>query len=302
MCWTPAVFQASCIRLPPPLEREPFRVQIVVRQSQQDPGPPPKNLIRHIRYTGSGDWIHLQLGSWGTCFADLRAGWAAAIIVPSLAAQPETVSSDFLNTLLNNFLTRHGYAMLHATGLVRDDRIVLLMAPHNSGKSTTALHLTLSGAYQLLSDSQVYVTQTPEGTQLTGFPIGLGKLRPDVLAHFPSLKAWASPEKIRDETKFRIDLRAYDPRLVAEEALYPSEVILCLLRLNGKAHSTVVEATLDQAWDAVMLNSLHYDDANVWQKNLARIEPLLKTARLYHLTVGTNPDEIVNTLSTIFER
>ena len=93
----------------------------------------------------------------------------------------------------------------------------------------------------------------------------------------------------------------YDPRLVREEALFPSEVILCLLTLGGKDHTTVVEATLDQAWDAVMVNSLHFDAANVWQENLARIKPLLKTARLYNLTAGTNPEEVVNTLSTVFE-
>ncbi len=50
-----------------------------------------------------------------------------------------------------------------------------------------------------------------------------------------------------------------------------------------------------------MLNSLHFDVANVWQENLLRIEPLLKTAGLYNLTAGTNPEEIVNTLSTVFE-
>ena len=116
-------------------------------------------------------WFNLHLGAWGSCFADLRTGFGVAILAPTFAARPDLVARHLINTLLTNFLTRNGFAMLHATGLVRNGtplngdrslrlrkasaqgathptRVLLLMAPHNSGKSTTALRLTLSRAFR----------------------------------------------------------------------------------------------------------------------------------------------------------
>jgi hypothetical protein len=263
-----------------------------------DPGPDPQTghlperLAPLIRYTGSGDWIHLDLSTWGQCFAELRRGEAAGVLSPALAARPDQVTLVVLNTLLTNFLTRHGYAMLHATALVREDRVLMLMAPHNSGKSTTALRLALAGHFSLLTDSMVYVAGSEAGLQLTGFPVGRGKLRRDMLPAFPELAGRLTPEHVRDETKYILDLRTFNPDLVFEEALNPQQVDWCLLSRTDRTNSTVRPATEAEAWDSIMVNSLHYDERGIWEENLRKIEPLVKMARFWHLELGRNGKDV----------
>jgi len=91
---------------------------------------------------------------------DLPAGRALAVLSPELAARPELVSRCLLNTLLNNLLTERGLKLLHATSLVQGNRVLLLIAPHGTGKSH---HRPAPGAggLPLMSDSQVYITAQP---------------------------------------------------------------------------------------------------------------------------------------------
>ncbi len=306
----------------PPRPGAGFRLQIAVHAPTVDPGPPPEDMFPFIHYAGSGDWFNLHLGAWGSCFADLRTGFGVAILAPTFAARPDLVARHLINTLLTNFLTRNGFAMLHATGLVRNGtplngdrslrlrkasaqtathptRVLLLMAPHNSGKSTTALRLTLSRAFRLLTDSMVYLSETPDGLQLTGFPVGRGKLRRDMLPHFPELAPLLTPEQVRDETKFVLDLHQLDSTLVYDEAIVPDQIDLCLLKRNGQPKTFIQEATLEETWEAIMLNSLHNDTPEVWAENLRLIEPLVNRARLFHLEIGTEGNGIIEKLMEI---
>ena len=296
---TAADHSAPLYSTAPAHDGELYRIRFVVRPPAKDVGPPPEHPAEHIQYTGEGDWINLHFGAWGNAFANLRAGIATAVITPQLAARPDLISRGLLNTLLNNYLTAHGFAMLHATGLVRNGRVLLLMAPHNSGKSTTALRLTLSGNFRLLSDSQIYIAMTERGLQLTGFPVGRGKLRRDMLPHFPQLAPLLTPEQVRDETKYVLDLHQFDSSLVYDEPVYPTQIDLCLLKRNGQPKTTLHEATLEETWEAIMLNSLHYDNPDVWAENLRLIEPLVNMARLFHLGIGTKGEGIVGKILEI---
>ena len=277
-----------------------FQIQLTVLPPPVDPGPPPDDLLPINYYAAQGDWFYIGMGNWGFCAADLGNGRAFAVLAPSLAARPALVARCLLNTLLTNYLMRSGYAMLHATGLVRGDRVLLLMAPHNSGKSTTALRLALSGRFRLLTDSMIYISIVEGAVQLTGFPVGRGKLRLDMLPEFPGLQGLLSPEQVRDETKFVLDLRTLDPGLVEEGAFYPSEVDLCLLQRNEAEESALRPANLETVWKAVMLNSLHKDEPAVWEQNLGRIKPLVEMARHHHLEIGRDADGILAVVETLY--
>jgi hypothetical protein len=223
---------------------------------------------------------------------DLAAGRALAVLSPELAAEPEVISRCLLNTLLNNFMTARGLSMLHATSLVRGRRVLLLIAPHGTGKSTTALRLALAG-YPLMSDSQVYVTQQHDALQLTGFPVGRVRLRRDMLPDFPSLHGLLAPEEVRGETKFTVDLRRVDPALVRETAVTPEQVDLCLLTRHAAATTSLRPATRAEVMDVAMQNSLHFDHADRWRANVAGIERLVDLARWFHLTVGGDANSML---------
>ena len=185
--------------------------------SDPEPAPPPERLVDLIHYTGADDWLSIDLRQWGNCFVDMKRGEAHAVLSSSLAENPEQVCQVLVNTILNNFVTRRGYSMLHASALIKDEHILVLQAPHGTGKSTTALRLLLNG-YQLLSDSQIYLGEREGALWMGGFPVGRIKLRADMLPLFPAMAAEAKTEPVRNEIKHRVDLMRVDP-----ESAYPAD-------------------------------------------------------------------------------
>jgi hypothetical protein len=264
----------------------------VAQAGPTEPGPVPKDLFDHIQYTGDADWLAIQLGAWGTCHVNLAAGRAVAILAPQLAARPDLVGRCLLNTVITNFFIASGFAMLHASCLLQGSRALLLMAPHNTGKSTTALRLVLAG-YRLLSDSMVFVPAHGEGLDLYGFPVGKIKLRKDMIPAFPQLEPMLETEQVRGETKFSVDLRQIDPAWVQERAFSPSSIDVCLLAQNRRPETLLEPVARAAILEAAMVNSLFYDAREVWRRNWATIERLVDNANWYRLSIGSDPHGIV---------
>jgi hypothetical protein len=277
----------------------PFSIQLVVQESPENPGTVPGNLFDQIQYAGHAGWLMMQMGPWGNCFVDLPVGRAVAVLTPQLAEQPEVISRCLLNTVITNFLIGSGFAMLHASCVYRDRRAVLLMAAHNSGKSTTALRLALAG-YPLLSDSMIFLPPDSEALQLLGFPVGKIKLRHDVVAEFPRIQPFLTTEPIRGETKYAFDLRQLDPSLVEHKAAFPLAVDLCLLTRSSDRDSRLEAVTRSEVMEAVMLNSLFCDTKGVWSHNLQVIQRLLDRARCHRLVIGSRAAGVVETVAAFW--
>lgn len=282
----------------PPDGRPPFSVQFVVRDGVGPSGPMPANLFDHIDYAGEGNWLIIRLGEFGVCHVDLEAGRAHAILATALAEKPALTGLYLLNTVLTNFFIAQGYAMLHASCLLREERALLLMAPHGSGKSTTALRLILSG-WQLVSDSMVFLSPSSRDLLLLGFPVGKVKLRGDMLDHFPRLQPLLTSEQVRGETKYAVDLRQLDSALVREQGVRPSGIDLCLLRRSADGKTHLAPAPAPAVRGAVMTNSLFYDTPVVWRRNLALIDRLLQEADCYDLAIGVDAEGIVAALAPL---
>lgn len=287
----------------PDSDHPPFVIQIAVRPLPIPPGERVDRAGEHLLYTGAGEWIAIHLGPWGQAFAQPGVGRATAIVAPELAARPDLLSRTLLNTILLNFCLSSGFGMLHASCLWRDDRALLLMAPHNTGKSTTALHLIQAG-FALVSDSMIHIV--PEGDPtldplLAGFPVRRIKLRGDMLDAFVSLRPFLTPERVRDETKYVLDLERIDPAYVRTSAIRPARVTLCLLARGTGEETTWGPATGDEVTAAVMANSLFYDAPEVWQKNLAAIDRLLARARSYQLTIGRDAERLLAAVEALWK-
>jgi hypothetical protein len=275
-----------------------WRVHLTVRSAPQ-PAPAPERLIDLIHYSGSDDWLSIDMLEWGNCFVDMKRGEAHAVLSASLAGKPEQVSQVLINTILTNFITRHGYSMLHASALIKDENILLLQASHGTGKSTTALRLLLNG-YQLLSDSMVYIGERGRELWMGGFPVGRIKLRTDMLPLFPALAAQAETEAVRNETKHRVELKRVDPTMAYPRMIPIRRVEYCLLERWDRSESKIESLTEDELWAEIMVNSLHYDTPEIWNENLRRVELLLKHANLHRLRIGTSEDEIIKTVNGLW--
>ncbi|MCI0396828.1 MAG: hypothetical protein L0332_05665 [Chloroflexi bacterium] len=276
----------------------PLAIHLVVRESPLDPGPPPEDLLAINQYTGYDEWLAIQMGAWGHCQVELAAGRAVAVLTPQLAERPELVGRGLLATIFNNLLTGQGFSMLHCTGLCRGARALLIMAPHNTGKSTLAFRLALAG-YRLISDSQIYLLPEDGPLALLGFPVGRVKLRQDVVAHFPQAQPFLMPEPVRNEVKYACDLWRWDAERVQATAFYPEAIDLCLLQRSDQPGTSLVPAVPEAVWEAVMANSLYYDTAAAWLRNLAPIERLIGQARAYHLLLGTDPASALPALAAL---
>lgn len=276
-----------------------WRVHLTVHDPDPQPAPPPERLIDLVQYAGADDWLSIDLGAWGHCFVDMKRGEAHAVLASSFAENPEQVCLVLINTILTNFLTRHGYSMLHASALVRNGHLLLLQAPHGTGKSTTALRLLLNG-YQLLSDSMVYIGEGNGELWVGGFPVGRIKLRTDMLPLFPALAATAQAEPVRNETKHRVDLTRVDSALSRSEMIHVQRVEFCLLERWDQSESKIEPLSEDELWREIMVNSLHYDTAELWKENLRRIELLLRRANLHRLRIGTSETEIIKTVNQLW--
>jgi len=276
-----------------------WHVHLTFYNSDPAPAPPPERLIDLVHYAGAEDWLSIDLRKWGHCFVDMQRGEAHAILSSSIAEHPRLVCQVLLNTILNNFATRHGYSMLHASALVKDGHILVLQAPHGTGKSTTALRLLLNG-YQLLSDSQIYLYEDKGELWMGGFPIGRIRLRADMLPLFPVLAAEAQIEAVRNETKHRVDLMRVDPALTRREMMRVQHVEFCLLERWDKSESRLEPLSEEELWPQIMVNSLHYDTAELWKENLRRVDLLLRRANLHRLRIGTSEDEIIKTVNQLW--
>ena len=281
------------------LDEPAWRIHLTVHDADPAPASPPERLIDLLHYAGTDDWLSIDLREWGNCLVDMKRGEAYAVISSSLAEHPEQVALVLINTILTNLITRHGYSMLHASALVKDDHILLLQAPHGTGKSTTALRLLLNG-YQLLSDSMVYLGEKDGDLWMGGFPVGRIKLRTDMLPLFPALAAQAQAEPVRNETKHRVDLMKVDPQLTRREMMRIRRVEFCLLERWDRFETQLEPLSEEELWPEIMVNSLHYDTPELWNENLRRIEQLLRHANLHRLRIGTSEADILKTVSQLW--
>jgi len=276
-----------------------WRIRITV-PSQPSPGSPPERLIDLIHYTGADDWLSIDLLEWGNCFVDMKRGEAFAVLSSSLAEHPQLVCQVLINTILTNFITRHGYSMLHASALIKGENILLLQAPHGTGKSTTALRLLLNG-HRLLSDSMVYIGERGGDLWMGGFPVGRIKLRTDMLSLFPALAAEAEAEPVRGETKHRVELKRVDTAMAYSQMILIRRVEYCLLERWDASESRLEPLTGEELWPAIMVNSLHYDTPEMWNENSRRIGLMLRHANLHRLRIGTSENGIIKTVNDLWQ-
>ncbi len=283
----------------PATAHDPFEVQVVVAPARVNPGPPPADLPGRIWYSGDAQWLMLHAAGWGQAFVDLGRGSARVVMAPELAAQPALFSRALLNTILLNFCLGSGFGMLHASCLERDGRVLMLMAAHNTGKSTTALRL-LEAGFRLITDSMIHVVPGMGPPLLVAFPVGLGKLRADMADQFPHLRPLLRPEAVRDELKYVLDLRELDPQLVISDAITPAAIELCLLARGNRPDTIVEPAEPAEVWRAIMANSIFYDTPEVWRRNLTQVERVVSRAQCHHLQIGEEPAGILAAIEKLW--
>jgi hypothetical protein len=265
---------------------QPMRIQMVVRREQT--GPVPADLPERLVYAGVDRWITVSAGEWGYGFANLDMWEALIFLSPALAADSRLVSRYFIDHYLLNFILTE-WAMLHASCVLEPERqqLVVMIAPHNSGKSTTALHLLRAG-YHFLADGTALFRRKPRGDGFVvgGYPIGEVKLRDDVLGLFPEYTGEAV--RVREQRKTVVDLRAAHPGQLVQTLVTAPKIDLCLVERSGGMQTRIEPLSPEQVWGRLMANTVYWDEPARLATNNEALATLLQVASLHSLELGTD--------------
>ncbi len=270
-----------------------LRVSIVV--GGRDTPPVPADLPERLEYSGVGDWIAVSAGEWGHGFANLQSRAAFVFLSPALAAETRLVSRCFVDHYLLNLLLTE-WAMLHASCVMdpSGESLIVMIAPHNTGKSTAALRLARAG-YPFLADGMALLQMCGDRLAVGGYPIGEVKLRDDVMASFPEYGGEAV--KVREHTKTVVDLRAVSSIHLAESLVVPAAIHLCFVEQG--AETKLDSLSREAARSTLAANTVYWDTPERLAHNTAALDHLLNVADLRHLTIGSDPGKLVSVMETL---
>ncbi|MCA9973269.1 MAG: hypothetical protein KC425_23785, partial [Anaerolineales bacterium] len=201
-----AAAEATFGRYAVPAGGAPLRVQVLVRPGAAAPrsGPHPPVVVHN-----QGHLVTMQFGVENTAVADLHAGFAFAVLSPTMAQDTAFVRYAFIEALPQILLGGRDYVAIHAACVVKNGVSLLLCAPAGTGKSTLAF-ASLRAGFRVLAEDIVQAHLTPNGVRLWGIP-WLFHLLPDSLRFFPELNGDLPRLQTNGEWKIEIDLDAWQP-------------------------------------------------------------------------------------------
>jgi hypothetical protein len=188
--------------------------------------------------------------------------------------------------------------MLHASCVLDPDkqRLIVMIAPHNTGKSTTALHLLRAG-YHFVADGMALLKQRGEDFIVGGYPLGEVKLRDDVLSLFPEYTG--ETIRVREQRKTVVDLRAAQSERLVETLITPVSIHLCFIEQSGAAQTLVSPLSPPEVWPRLMANTVYWDEPERLAHNDATLQVLLQVASLHRLEIGVEMTGIVAALADL---
>lgn len=144
-----------------------------------------------IIYFDESDQIYLDYAGRVRLLCEPGRGRASASIRESEAESLWFISHPLFTLPLLESLKRRGRFSMHAAGLCRGERCLLLPGDSGSGKSTLTVALVRAG-FGFLSDDTVFLARGPEGLRVLAFPDEIdvtdqtASFFPE-LAHLPAL-------------------------------------------------------------------------------------------------------------------
>lgn len=257
--------------------------------------PPPADFPARIQTVGIGDNLVQAATPWLQWFANRSARVAYGFISSSLAAEPRLVSRYVLDRSVTNLLLSEGVGQLHSTSLMRDDYALLFIAPHGTGKSTTAFHLLHAG-YRLMGDGLLYIRERAGQFELMGYPVGEAKMTAEMQPYFPEWNIGGHEVTVHNVNKRIINLREIASEKIVEHSVCPARVLLCLIERKGGSRTQAVSLTVEKTFERVLPDTIHFDTPEMMSHSLSVVRGLIERADCIRLTIGSDREELVRTI------
>ncbi len=199
-----------------------------------------------------------------------------------------SLSHPLFTLPLVELLKRRGLYGLHAGGVCRDGRALLLPGTSGSGKSTLTLALARAG-FGLLGDDTLFLAQRPgEGLRILAFPDEFD-LTDQSVAFFPELKSLAGEARLVGWRKRQVRVeRAYGAPVVWECA----PAVLVFPQVAGVRHSELEPLSPGEALLELAPNVLLTEPRSS-QAHLDTLAALVAASRCFRLATGTDLEEAV---------
>ena len=280
-----AAVDASFGQFPTPVDdREPLVVRLF-----SEPAPSGAPTLGPIVNRTTGNLYLISGGSADIAVADLDAGLAHGFVSEATARDEPSVRYSFIEGMALSMLARsRGYFVLHAAGVVRGDRGIVLQGPAGAGKSTLAIACARRG-FGVFAEDAVFVRVRPNALEWWGLP-WVQRLLPDARTLFPELAGLPDHIRPNGESKIDVELDRVHPGCAVPCAA-PGPIVLLSRDDGGPTRIEPVDA--GDVTDAL---EIHWPWDGGWSDVHERGAAMLGASGVFRLHVNGPPDEAVDAL------
>lgn len=204
-----------------------------------------------------------------------------------------SLSHPLFTLPLVELLKHRGLYGLHAGGVCRDGRAILLPGTSGSGKSTLTLALARAG-FGFLGDDTLFLEKRPEGLKILAFPDEFD-LTDQTVAFFPELAPLLDADRPDGWRKRQLRAeRTYEAEVVWE----CDPALLVFPRVAGVRESRLTPMPKDEALVELAPNVLLTDPQSS-QSHFDALAELVERSDCWRMETGTDLDEAVRRLEPL---
>jgi hypothetical protein len=250
--------------------------------------------VGEVVYDDGAGLLYIGYGPRLSVLCEPGRGRARASAAPMTEEDLWSLSHPLFTLPLVELLKHRGLYGLHAGGVCREGRALLLPGTSGSGKSTLTLALARAG-FGFLGDDTLFLARRPDGLKILAFPDELD-LTDQTVAFFPELAPLLDASRPAGWRK----------RQIRAERTYSSEVVwecepalLVFPRVAGVLQSELTPMEKDEALLELAPNVLLTDPGSS-QAHFDALAELVERSECWRLETGTDLDEAVRRLEALW--
>jgi hypothetical protein len=252
--------------------------------------------VGEVVYDDAADQLYIGYGPRLRVLCEPGRGRARASAAGMEEEDLWSLSHPLFTLPLVELLKRRGLYGLHAGGVCRDGRALLLPGTSGSGKSTLTLALARAG-FGFLGDDTLFLARRPEGVRILAFPDEFD-LTDQTVSFFPELAPLLGEPRLQGWRKRQVRAeRAYGVPVVWECA----PAALVFPRVAGVRTSELTPLSPAEALIELAPNVL-LTEARSSQGHLDALAELVERSDCYRLATGTDLEAAVERLGELMER
>lgn len=249
--------------------------------------------LGEVLYDDAADRLYIAYGPRLRVLCEPAAGRSRASAAGMAEEDLWSLSHPLFTLPLVELMKRRGLYGLHAGGVCRDGRALLLPGTSGSGKSTLTLALARAG-FGVLGDDTLFLTRRSAGISILAFPDEFD-LTDQTVAFFPELAPLLDASRPAGWRK----------RQVRAEELYGAPVVwecrpavLVFPRVSGERESALTPLSPGEALLELAPNVL-LTEARSSQAHLDVLAELVERSDCYRLATGTDLGGAVELLGAL---